>query len=203
MSLEPLELELREGPLPPPVSRLLEDVDQRIEAWYAEQGDDARTGFYPSNYVRVYHALCAARRQAPEAESFCEWGCGLGAVVGLAALLGYQAHGIEIHPGLVRGADALLADHGLEAEIYEGSFIPEVYAQHETLTDLETRTLVTDHGAPVADLGIDECDLTFAFPWPTEEELFVDLFRRYAAHGAVLITHHDIEGIRAYRKLVD
>ncbi len=200
MVLVPVELQLVDAPLPAEVNALLTDADGRIEEYLRNHRHDARTGFYPSDYVVVWRALCALRRQSPELERFCEWGCGYAVVTGLAAMLGFEAYGIEIEARLVDGARGLLADHDIDAEVLDGSFVPEEYAAHETLSDLDTRTLVSGHGAREADLEIADCDVVFAFPWPSEEDLYCDLFARYAADGAVLVTHHNVEGIHAYRQ---
>ena len=46
------------------------------------------------------------------------------------------------------------------------------------------------------DIGIEDFELIFAFPWPGEETLFFDLFETYAARGAHLMTYHgEDEGI--------
>ena len=51
------------------------------------------------------------------------------------------------------------------------------------------------------DLEIEDFDVIFAYPWPTEEEQYCELFRCFADYGAVLITYSMTEGMRAYRKV--
>ena len=74
-------------------------------------------GFVPSNYENAWNILNGLARG-----TFCEWGCGLGIVVGLAELLGFDASGIELEPELAESARALLRDHNLKAHIDTGSY---------------------------------------------------------------------------------
>lgn len=202
MPLVPFEIEPVREPLPPPVAALLAAARARIDAWFARPEHVSGIGFVPSDYEVVWRTLAGLQRQQPDARRFCEWGSGFGVVVGLGALLGLDAHGIELAAELVAASRVLLAGQGLRATIAQGSFVPADYAASERLSDLETRTVL---GAADAydELGrdLDDFEVVFACPWPTEEELYCDLFRRRADWGAVLLTHSRIEGMRAYRKV--
>ena len=199
--LIPLPLEVERTPLPPRAAAFLADARTRIDAWFARPGHHSGIGFIPSDYEAVWHGLVAVQRQQPDLRRVLEWGSGFGVVTGLAALLGLDAHGIEIDGELVLAGRELLAAHGLRAELVHGSFVPDDH-DGRGLDDLETRTVL---GEPAAydELGrdLDDFDLVFAYPWPTEEELYCDIFRRGADHGAVLLTWSRQEGLRAYRKL--
>jgi len=74
--------------------------------------------FVPSNYEMVWSLLDALPRGR-----FCEWGSGLGIVTGLAEILGFDAHGIEIDAELALAARRLLADVGLSSQIETGDFL--------------------------------------------------------------------------------
>ena len=79
----------------------------------------------PCDLVALYHAL----RSIAEAglacgDSFCEWGSGLGGVASLAAMLGFDAYGIEIDQDLCRAAQELAGDFSVPVEFVNGSFIP-------------------------------------------------------------------------------
>ena len=52
------------------------------------------------------------------------------------------------------------------------------------------------------ELGLDPDDFAviFAYPWPDEEQVTAGLFQRYAAPGAVLLTHHGGAEFRLRRK---
>ena len=47
--------------------------------------------------------------------------------------------------------------------------------------------------------GVDRT-VVFGFPWPGEEEVYFEIFERYAAPGAILMMYHGIEEILAFRK---
>ena len=63
---------------------------------------------------------------------FCEWGSGFGVNTCLAAMLEFDAWGIEVEGELVAAARRLAADFDLPAEFVRGSFIPagsDVFAE--------------------------------------------------------------------------
>ena len=95
-----------------------------------------------------------------------------------------------------------MAAHGLGATIAHGSFLPENDEASEQLADLETRTVLgAADGYDELGCDLDDFEVVFAYPWPTEEELYCELFRRRADYGAVLLTYSRTEGMRAYRKV--
>lgn len=198
----PVEIEISPAPPPAEVAALIDDATQRIDVFFDQRGKDRPTGFYPSDFELVFRGLRAVRELSPEGRRMCEWGCGFGVASGMATTLGYTACGIEIDRVLVEEARQLLATHDLQVEVLEGSFIPEDYARHERLSDLETMTVMT--GADVygdGDSDIEDYDLIFAYPWPDEEGQFCDLFDQYGNYGALLMTYSMIEGMRLYRKV--
>ena len=159
-------------------------------------------GFVPSDFRSVYPVLRTLHETCAVADRFCEWGSGVGVVVGLAGMIGYDAYGIEIRPELVEESRQLLDEFDLSVEILEGSFIPEEYAEKQGFTDGEAVTVLSGAGArDEVDVDIDDFDVIFAFPWPGEEDLYFDLFGRYGATGAHLVTYHGpVEGVRVQRK---
>jgi hypothetical protein len=85
-------------PIPTRVRGVLEDAAVRVEQFIEGTLDDPVAGFVPSDYDLVYRTLEMVRNQTgPE---FCEWGSGLGVITCLAAMLGFDAVGIEIEPRL-------------------------------------------------------------------------------------------------------
>ncbi|MFT4841831.1 MAG: hypothetical protein ACI8UD_001507 [Planctomycetota bacterium] len=201
MELEQLQIAIEPAPLPPRVATYLASAKARIDRWFAQPEHQTGIGFIPSDYEQVWQALAAIKREHPDARRLLEWGSGYGVIVGFGALLGLEAHGIEIEGDLVTSANELLAEHDLSATTVQGSFVPTDFID-EGLDDLETRTVL---GQPDAydNLGrdLDDFDLVFAYPWPTEEELYREIFRRGADYGAILLTWSRQEGIRAYRKV--
>lgn len=119
--------------------------------------------FVPSNYEVFYRTLAALATGR-----FCEWGSGMGIATGLAELLGFQAHGIEIDPALAAASRQLLADCGLQATIETGDF------------------LVCDYQA----------DVYFAYCWFGDMESVRQRFDAIAPANAVLLLSHGAEDIR-------
>jgi hypothetical protein len=186
--------------LPAEVRRFLRDADARVERL------DRRghvSAFVPSDYPAAYRALraVAAGMLAPGTR-FCEWGSGLGVVAGLAALAGFEATGIEIDGELVREARELAADHDLAVEFAHGSFIPRAAERRVTAAGVYA-WLTTEGDDAYDDLGLEltDLDVVYAYPWPDEEEVTADLFARYACPGALLLTYHGGDGVRARRKV--
>lgn len=206
MQLEQLPLATDEEPLPAEVATFLANAQSRIDRWFARPEHQAGFGFIPSDYEQVWRALAAIRREHPDCRRLLEWGSGFGVVAGLGAILGMDAHGIEIDGELIPAATELLTEHDLTATMVQGSFVPMELAESGLdemgLDDLETRT-VLDQPDAYDDLGrnLDDFELVFAYPWPTEEELYLELFRRGADYGAILLTWSNLEGPRAHRKI--
>lgn len=200
--LLPVEIEPVPHALPPACAALLADAQARIDAWFARPSHVAGVGFIPSDYELVWRTLAALRQTHPDARQLLEWGSGFGVVTGLGALLGFTASGIEVDPELVATSRELLAAHGLRATIAAGSFVPDGLADLDRLADLESR-IVLDAADGYDELGadLDDFDVVFAYPWPTEEALYCRVFARGANYGALLLTYSRTEGIRAYRKL--
>ncbi|MFG0316468.1 MAG: hypothetical protein ACF8XB_04285 [Planctomycetota bacterium JB042] len=179
--------------LPADVLSLLADADAEERAIEAARGG-AFDAFITSDYEAVWRALATLE---PEGRTFLEWGSGLGVVSLLAARRGFAAHGIELRGDLVRRARALADRHGLEAEYACGTFFPDGFEPDVALLDED---LV--HGGEGADgyaeLGVplEEFDVVFGFPWPGEEELFLDLFRRAGGPHATLLLNLGRDGIR-------
>ncbi|MFN7671461.1 MAG: hypothetical protein ACK6D1_02180 [Planctomycetota bacterium] len=115
MPLLPFDLPHVPAPLPAAVATFLADAQRRIDAWFARPEHRAGIGFIPCEPLPVFAALAALRAQDPGARTLLEWGSGFGVVTGLAATLGFTAHGIEIAADLVAEAEQLLADHRLRA----------------------------------------------------------------------------------------
>jgi hypothetical protein len=61
---------------------------------------------------------------------------------------------------------------------------------------------VAGGGHEALGLAVEDFDLIFAYPWPDEEGLTAALFERYAREGALLLTYHEVGGLRLRRKIV-
>jgi hypothetical protein len=184
--------------VPGDVISFLREAERRIERF---QLSNRVPGFVPSDFHRAYGVLLALAADLPPGSMFCEWGSGFGVVTCLAALVGFDACGIEIDEDLVDAARRLSGDFELPVEFICGSFIPD---GAEAYVDAGEgfAWLTTDGGYSQGELGLapDDFDVIFAYPWPDEERLTEDLFERYAAVGAVVVTYHGGDDFRLRRK---
>ena len=188
--------------LPRRMRALVTEGERRIRAFIDARGG-AVAGFVPSDFERVGQVLRAVVHQdlAP-GRAFCEWGSGFGVVTLLAAQLEFSACGIEVDPELVEHAERLAADFEMDVEFACGTFVPH---GGEDLTDVpqEFAWLLTGAACGHEELRVDpaDFDLIFAYPWPGEEQVVEDLFERFAATSALLLTYHGMEDIRLRRKV--
>jgi hypothetical protein len=163
---------------------------------------------------RVFAVLAeVTRRQLPPTRVFCEWGSGFGTATCLAALLGYEAYGLEIEEELVRLSRAIARRLGIPVEILCTSLFPAGYEASAGVDGaaLVTPESVSDHhdndedreplrydgmAIAIADIGV-----FFAYPWPEERELMQQLFEAVARAGAMLVVYHTDTDIRVFRKV--
>lgn len=203
MKLRTVEIDLAREPLPDAAAGLIKEANLRIDAFMEAHKDSPVAGFVPSDFTLAYTTLLHIRRtMLTSGDAFCEWGSGLGAVTCLAGMLGYDAIGIEIDPDLVDAAEGLADDFDISAQFVCGSFVT---IGGERYTDVPQEAAWLMPGGPDAyeQLGLDadDFDVIYAYPWPGEEQVIFDLFRRYAAAGALLVTYHGIDDIRVQRKV--
>ena len=203
MKLRRIELNFSADDIPGPAQALIADANARVDAFLDAHRDEPIAGFVPSDFTLAYAALRQIRRSLlASGDALCEWGSGLGAVACLAGMLGFDAVGIEIDPALFDEAERLARDHDAPAQFVCGSFIP---AGGERLTDQcgEVAWLMPGGADAYQELGLDadDFDVIYAYPWPGEEKPIDDLFLRYAAVGALLVTYHGIDDIRVQRKV--
>jgi len=186
-------------------SAFLREADRRINEYLEARSDRNVYGFVPSDFVAVHSALRTIVDEAiAPGNTFCEWGSGLGVVASLAAMLGFDAWGIEIDHDLVAASEALANDFDLPVNFVCGNFIPpggEVCADKTG----ELAWLAMGGADAYEEMGLDpeDFDVIFAYPWPGEEHVIAEMFDRHAAVGAVLLTYHGLEGVRLRRKIRD
>ena len=200
MPLVELSLEASAVAVPRDVRVFLREAEKRIERFRVEAHIP---GFVPSDYGHVYRVLRAVEEAdlAP-GRLFCEWGSGFGVVTCLAAMLGFDAFGIEVEGELVEEARRLADDFEVSAEFVHGSFIPpgeEVL--DEDLDGFSWMTTTADGAHDELGLGPDDFDLIFAYPWPDEQRVVADLFERHARAGALLLTYQSTDEMTLRRKL--
>ncbi len=207
MPLLDIETSINSSVLPDDVVAFLREADLRVSQ-FVRNSPFCVTGFVPSDFVTVYHALRAiTEANLAPGTSLCEWGSGFGVVALLAAMLEFNAYGIEIQRGLVDASRELADDFGLPVEFVHGSFVPwECEAPAKRAVPRTTPSLaglVTDADNAYYELGLDpdDFDVVFAYPWPGEECLIESLFEKYAAEGALLLTYSQFDWVRFRRKV--
>lgn len=200
MPLSELTVTPSAEPIPADVARFIREADRRIEAFQ----EAARVpGFVPSDYDSVYRVLRAISECAvARGRQFCEWGSGFGVVACLAAMLDFDAVGIEIEPVLANEAGRLADDFGLPVEFVAGSYVPRG-ADGRVHANGSYSWFNPESDYAYDDLGLDpnDMDVLFVYPWPDEEPVTLDLFDRYCAAGAVLVSYHGGDEMRVRRKL--
>src|SRR5262249_37045411 len=163
---------------------------------------------------RVWAVLVeVTTRKLPPTRVFCEWGSGFGTATCLAALLGYEAYGLEIDEELVRLSRAIARRLGIPVTMLCTSLFPAGYepsaggdgtawvtpesvsAHHDTA---EPRVPLRYDGMAIAiaDIGV-----FFVYPWPEERERMQELFDAVAREGALLVVYHTDTDIRVFRKV--
>ena len=171
MPLVDIDISINGSVLPDDVVAFLREADLRVSQFLWNSPLRA-TGFVPSDFKMVYHALRAITEgNLAPGNSLCEWGSGLGVVASLAAMLEFKVCGIEIERGLVDASRRLADDFGLPVKFVQGSFIPsgaescaeEAYADNNA----EYSWLVTGADNAYDELGLDpdDFDVVFASPW--------------------------------------
>src|SRR6516162_5229464 len=168
------------APIPTNIRAFLREADRRIRGYYRRHRNSA---FVPCNFGGAYGILQHLAAQAEAAGTlFCEWGSGFGVVTCLAALLEFDAYGIEVDSTLVCASRRLAADFDLPVEFAQGSFIPA--GDRVSRRTAGSFSWLTTTEAPAhEELGLAKEDfgIIFAYPWPDEERALGQLFERHAA----------------------
>ena len=207
MGIEELDCELPDNPLPESVTSLIQSADRRWHEFFAKQLNKRYPRYIASEPAQVFAALKHVRDSGLcMGDRFIEWGSGFGLATGMAALLGFDALGIELEGGLVEIARALSSEQGIDCRFLATSYIPEGYLSYESVGGTD---LVPDdsfgHSIPAPryeglDHSLAEVDLFFVYPWPGEQEMMLKLFDAVAGPDAVLIAYYGDREICLYRK---
>ena len=214
MAIEELDLDLSTAQLPDDVSSLLEESERQWDQFFASQSNRRFPRFLPSDVALVFTAIeYVTRHDLALGRVFCEWGSGLGTATCLAALLGYEAYGIEIEAELVELSRKMARALAIPVEILCASYIPEGYESYSGVggEDLVQSETFSYPGAAIdpeprydgMDIEIAAIDLFFVYPWPDEQVLMQKLFDAVAIEGAILIAYYSAREICVYRKLPD
>jgi hypothetical protein len=204
-----LPYEVEDIELPPRVSAFIKEADARCDQFYDEKLNTRFPRYVPSEPAQVYSALkYVTDQRLPLDTRFIEWGSGFGIGTGFAALLGYEATGIEIEEVLVHKAESLLSDQAIEADFLAISYIPDGFICYDALSGHD---IVRDdsfgnapHHQPRyegMDIDVEEIDLFFVYPWPGEQEMMLKLFDAVAGEGAILVAYFGDRDICIYQKV--
>lgn len=206
MPLEEIDFSPPEIPIPAEVEAYLQSMVDPIEHFRTKTPGSFR-GYVPSDYSKFYVAMThLVERRLACGSAFCEWGSGLGISTCLASMLGFDSVGIEIDNRLVQAAEELASEQGLDVEFALGSFLPDGVDDliDEAFADNEGEiSMIIQSDDAYQQLGreLDEFDLVFCFPWPTDESVTAEIFERFACNGAILLTFDEGEGYQARRKI--
>lgn len=213
MAVEPIDLNLEMPEIPEDVSRLFREANRRIDDFFETERNRRYPKFIPSDSELLYAALHHITRNGLALGNvYCEWGSGFGFGICLAALLGYDAYGIEIEPELVELSRKLAGDLGIGVNVLEGSYMPDGYESYagvggEELVEPDGHLhSVAENGRAELkydgmDLEIDEIDLFYVFPWPGEQEFMLEFFDSIAAEGAILLAYFGDRDLCAFRRV--
>lgn len=204
MAVEEIKIEITKTALPENIKAFLKEADKRCDAFLESNMKRRIPRFIPSDSEFFYAALNAVTQKGlPIGNVFCEWGSGFGIGVGLAAMLGYEAYGIEIQETLVEHSNTLLNDFNLDSEILCESYLPEGYSSfdghggHDLISGPSNNEAIYYDGMNVS---IEEVDLFYVYPWPDEQELMLSLFDAVAGEDAILLAYYGEKDVCVYRK---
>jgi len=183
------------SPVDPDIESRVRDLWKHVDKiWERNYQDPAFSEFVAADFPEVYRYLVLLRGRC---QTFIEWGSGLGTVSIMASLLGYQAYGIEIQPGLVNHANHLAAAYGAKCQFATGSFVPDHYNWNPEIGDDSFRTLEhSSDGYEELGMDLEEFDLIYAYPWQDEVGLFYDIAKQCGNGSAVLLTYNSNEGVQ-------
>lgn len=203
MALHEITLHLSEDdPLPNSITEWIGNSRQRIELYWDHFSKQPLPQYVECDFDLVALALAeVVERNLADGRLFVEWGCGFAVVTGIAALLGLDAVGIEAEEMLCVEGRKLMAKHDVQAEIWQGNFLP---SGARRLAD-DTDPLVSlTHSLPPAyelnQMGLDDFAIIFAYPWPGEEHFLRLVFDRYARSDSLLLMYRGPYHVELYRK---
>ena len=206
-SIKQIDYEAESPVVPEPFASLIQDADDRWEKFWAQKLNKRYPRYVASEPAQVYAALKHVRDEGLAlCKRFIEWGSGFGIATSLASLLGFQATGIELEDGLVAIAESLAEKHQTGAEFITTTYIPEGYISYDhvggsdIVPDENFGYQVESPSYDGMDVGLDEIDVFFVYPWPGEQEMMLKLFESVASEGAILIAYYGDQEICIYRK---
>ena len=206
-SIKQIDYEAESPEVPEPFASLIQDADERWEKFWAQKLNKRYPRYVASEPAQVYAALKHVRDEGLAlGDRFIEWGSGFGVATSLAAQLGFEATGIELEDGLIEIAESLAEKHQTGAGFIATTYIPEGYISYDHVggSDIVPDESFGHQAEPPRydgmDIGLDEIDVFFVYPWPGEQEMMLKLFESVASEDAILIAYYGDQEICIYRK---
>ncbi len=211
MPIETIQLDLKSVDVPDDISRLIQEADQGMDDYYDAGENKGNPNIVPCDPTLFYQALAyITEKDIPIGRVFCEWGSGFGYCGCLAAKLGYESYGIEWDEKLVEYSEEFAAKRGIEVTYLQTSYFPPGYSCYEGAgarelvrpddSDYRSSSNLFFPHYPGMEQDTGEIDVFFVYPWPSEYEMFQELFEEVASDGAIFLVYYGDGEMCAYRK---
>jgi hypothetical protein len=206
-SLQQIDYEASCPELPEPFKSLVVHADELWNQFWAQKLNKRYPRYIASEPAQVYAVLKHVRDEdLAYGDRFIEWGSGFGLASSMASMLGFEATGIELEEGLVKIAEKLAEAHQTGADFIHTSYIPEGYISYDHIggSDIVPDDSFGHQAGPPKyegmEIGLDEVDVFFVYPWPGEQEMMLKLFQSVASEDALLIAYLGDREICLYRR---
>lgn len=177
--------------VPDDIEQLWAEVDT---IWEEKQNRDDFESYASADFAAVFNAL---RELRPHNQSFLELGSGLGVVTIMASRLGFDAYGIEAKTELIDYSRSFAAQLAPTAKFGRGSFIPNQFDWDPANGDESVRTFIDLPDAyGEIEMNLNDFDVIYAYPWPTEHELYNNFLSQYARAGSTFLCYDAREGMQ-------
>lgn len=176
--------------IPDEIQHLWTMVD---DLWEEHQALPDFESYASADFEAVYETLSKIE---PKRQTFLELGSGLGVVTIMASRLGFDAYGIDAKAGLVEYSREFASEFAPNAKFGVGSFIPDEFEWDPGNGDESVRTFIDLPDAyDGLDMSLADFDLIYAYPWPTEHDLYYNFLGQFARPGAQFLTYDAREGM--------
>ena len=161
--------------------------------WDAQQNEPSFEAYVSADYEEVFHSLVKLKKTC---HRFLEFGSGLGMATIMASRIGFEAYGIEMKSELVDYSRQYAEKYAPSALFATGSFVPSQF-EHDPSRGEESYCTAIDEFSAYEELemDLDDFDLVYAYPWPTEHELYRNIVKQFASPHCQLLIYDAREGV--------
>ena len=164
--------------------------------WDKKQDLPSFGAYVSADYVEVFDTLVKLKSTC---SAFLEFGSGLGMATIMASRLGFEAYGIEVESELVDYSRDYAERFAPDAKFAAGSFVPDDFVWDPAAGEEVYCTSIDSVAAyEELDMRLIDFDLVYAYPWPTEHELYQNIIRNFASPHCQLLIYDAREGILLY-----